>query len=116
MILDGFAPSRLRDLTCLFCSIFLLIFTPSLWLRYEASDGHRNTKINTYYAGFFVLGWLLEKEKKMKRIYPSKFGQYYSTKDERAPRTPWLLIAAIFYVIILAGVVGLVLAGIVGGG
>lgn len=52
----------------------------------------------------------------MKRIYPSKFGQYYSTKDERAPRTPWLLIAAIFYVIILAGVVGLVLAGIVGGG
>ena len=68
-----------------------------------------------YYAGFFVLGWLLEKEKKMKRIYPSKFGQYYSTNDEQEPRKTWLLIAAVFYVIILAGVVGLVLAGIVGG-
>ena len=106
-ILDGFAPSRLRDLTCLFLSIFLLIFTPSLWLRYEASDGHRNTKkINTYYAGFFVLGWLLEKEKKMKRIYPSKFGQYYSTKDEQEPRTPWLLMAALFAILALAGMVG----------
>ena len=52
----------------------------------------------------------------MKRIYPSKFGEYYSTKDEQEPRKTWLLIAAIFYVIILAGVVSLVLAGIVGGG
>ena len=52
----------------------------------------------------------------MKRIYPSKFGLYYSTKDEQEPRKTWLLIAAIFYVIILAGVVSLVLAGIVGGG
>ena len=106
MMLDGFAPSLFRDLTCLFCSIFLLIFTPSLWLRYEASDGHRNTKINAYYAGFFVLGWLLEKEKKMKRIYPSKFGQYYSTKDEQEPRTPWLLMVVLFAILALAGMVG----------
>ena len=106
MMLDGFAPSLSRDLTCLFCSIFLLIFTPSLWLRYEASDGHRNTKINMYYAGFFVLGWPLEKEKKMKRIYPSKSGQYYSTKDEQEPRTPWLLMVVLFAILALAGMVG----------
>ena len=106
MTLDLFESSRARYLTEAFCSIFLLIFTPSLWLRYEASDGHRNTKINTYYAGFFVLGWLLEKEKKMKRIYPSKSGQYYSTKDEQEPRTPWLLMAALFAILALAGMVG----------
>ena len=106
MILDGFAPSLSRDLTCLFCSIFLLIFAPILWLRYEASDGYRNTKINMYYAGFFVLGWLLEKEKKMKRIYPSKSGQYYSTKDEQEPRTPWLLMVVLFAILALAGIVG----------
>ena len=106
MILDGFAPPLSRDLTCLFCSIFLLIFTPNLWLRYAASDGHRNTKINMYYAGFFVLGWLLEKEKKMKRIYPSKSGQYYSTKDEQEPRTPWLLMVVLFAILALAGMVG----------
>lgn len=63
-------------------------------------------KINTYYALFFVLGWLLEKEKKMKRIYPSKFGQYYSTKDEQEPRTPWPLMAALFAMLVIACMVG----------
>ena len=53
-----------------------------------------------------MLGWLLEKEKKMKRIYPSKFGQYYSTKDEQEPRTPWLLMAVLFAILALAGMVG----------
>ena len=106
MTLDLFESSRARYLTEAFFSIFLLIFTPNLWLRYAASDGHRNTKINTYYAGFFVLGWLLEKEKKMKRIYPSKFGQYYSTKDEQEPRTPWLLMVVLFAILALAGMVG----------
>ena len=52
----------------------------------------------------------------MKRDYPTKFGQYYSTKYEQEPRTPWLLIAAMSYVIALTVVVGLVLSGIVGGG
>ena len=106
MTLDLFESSRARYLTEAFFSIFLLIFTPDLWLRYEASDGHRNTKINMYYAGFFVLGWLLEKEKKMKRIYPSKFGQYYSTKDEQEPRTPWLLMVVLLAILALAGMVG----------
>ena len=106
MTLDLFASSRARYLAEAFPSIFLLILTPSLWLRYAASDGYRNTKINTYYAGFFVLGWLLEKEKKMKRIYPSKSGQYYSTKDEQEPRTPWLLMVVLLAILALAGMVG----------
>ena len=42
----------------------------------------------------------------MKRDYPSKFNQYYSTKDEQEPRTPWLLMAALFAILALAGMVG----------
>lgn len=42
----------------------------------------------------------------MKRIYPSKFGQYYSTKDEQEPRTPWPLMAALFAMLVIACMVG----------
>lgn len=55
MTLDLFESSRARYLTEAFFSIFLLIFTPNLWLRYAASDGYCSTEINTYYAAFFVL-------------------------------------------------------------
>ena len=42
----------------------------------------------------------------MKRDYPTKFGQYYSTKDESEPRTPWLLMVVLFAILALAGAVG----------
>ena len=53
-----------------------------------------------------MLGWLLEKEKKMKRIYPSKFGQYYSTSTECEPRFPWLTLAGLVSMLVLAAIVG----------
>ena len=42
----------------------------------------------------------------MKRDYPTKFGQYYSTKGEQEPKTPWLLMVVLFAVLALAGMVG----------
>lgn len=42
----------------------------------------------------------------MKRDYPTKFGQYYSTQSEQEPKTPWLLMVVLFAILALAGMVG----------
>ena len=42
----------------------------------------------------------------MNRNYPTKFGQYYSTADEKDPPTPWLLLAVMLALLAFAAWVG----------